>query len=253
MELYRVVDKINFQFHTRSNGFYAEQSGVTYDAGVEVHRIGYATNLTLEVIESARRANINLIVTHHDAWTFIGDLNERCMKLLREYGISHYFNHLPLDDAEFGTNASLAKALGLKVLKRVNDEDGFKCGLVGEFDTSVDFRKFKELCEDIMGESVQSWRFNDRPIKRVHILCGAGHLTTDMQVSIEEDCDVYLTGEKILYTVEFAKLNALNLIVGSHTFTELLGVKSMLEQSGLDELEIVKINEDHMEAAGFSR
>jgi len=85
----------------------------------------------------------------------------------------------------------LAKELGLKVLKRVNDERGFN--------------------------------------------------------------DVYLTGEKILYTVEFAKLYDLNLVVGSHTFTELLGVKSMLEKSELGLIEIVRIDEEHIEVSGFER
>lgn len=72
-----------------------------------------------------------------------------------------------------------------------------------------------------------------------------------MAVSVEEGCDLYLTGEKILYSIEYAKLNGLNLIVGSHTFTELFGVKSMLEGLELKGIEILEI-EEHLEVDGFS-
>ena len=47
------------------------------------------------------------MITHHDAWEFIYGLKETCKEKLFEYNISHYFNHLPLDDCDFGTNNSL--------------------------------------------------------------------------------------------------------------------------------------------------
>jgi len=252
MRVEKIIERINNQFETKDNEFFNVQAGITYDAKKEITKIGYATNLTLEVIESANDLGIGLIVTHHDAWSFIGDLKEKCLDLLKKYKISHYFNHLPLDDASFGTNSSLANELGLKQLKKTNEESGFMCGLIGEYDKEVEFNDFRELCEKLFGEKVQAWQFNNRPIKKVHILCGAGHLTTDMAVSLEEGCDLYLTGEKILYSIEYAKLNELNLVVGSHTFTELFGVKSMLEGVELKGIEIHEIGEEHIESDGFS-
>ena len=253
MRVEEIVDRIHALFATRDNAHFQEESGVTHDAGLEVSHIGYATNLTVDVIEAAREMGVGLIVTHHDAWGFIGNLKETCMALLERYEISHYYNHLPLDDADFGTNASLAKAIGLTVIKRVNEENGFMCGLIGEFDEPLRFESVVKVCEECLAERVQAWKFHDRPIKRVHILCGAGHLTSDMAVSLEESCDLYLTGERILYSVAYAKLNRLNLVVGSHTFTELFGVRGMLERAGFEGVAVDEIKEEHIEVMGFSR
>jgi len=48
-----------------------------------------------------------MMVTHNDAWDEIYRLREACIDKLADYGKSHYYNHLPLDDCNFGTNDSL--------------------------------------------------------------------------------------------------------------------------------------------------
>ncbi|MNR62849.1 metal-binding protein [compost metagenome] len=62
-------------------------------------------------------------------------------------------------------------------------------------------------------------------------------------------CDAYITGEKILYTIQYAKFINMNLIVGSHTFTEIFGVKSFAEKikEKYDTLEIIELVEEHIE------
>ena len=56
---------------------------------------------------------------------------------------------------------------------------------------------------------------------------GAGNMTTDMQQAIDEDCDAYITGEYNLYPQLFGKFTGMNLLVGSHTNTEILGVENL--------------------------
>src|SRR5689334_21067545 len=85
-----------------------------YNYGPEfIRRIGYATNITPELIEQAAQKKVDLIVTHHDAWDFVYGMKEECHKRLAFYKISHFFVHLPLDYAEFGTCNSLFKAIGI--------------------------------------------------------------------------------------------------------------------------------------------
>jgi putative NIF3 family GTP cyclohydrolase 1 type 2 len=81
-------------------------------------------------------------------------------------------------------------------------------------------------------------------------LCGGGGLTPDVKEAIDKQCDVYITGEKVLYTIEYAEFKNLNLIIGSHTFTELLGIESLALKikEKYDDLEIFKIDEKHLEA-----
>ncbi|WP_105616323.1 Nif3-like dinuclear metal center hexameric protein [Vallitalea okinawensis] len=253
VKLEEIIRFIDSKFKTSTFDNYKEESGITYNAGRSIKKIGYATNLTPEVIRLGRDQKVDLIMTHHDAWKFIYGLKDECKRLLNENGISHYYNHLPLDDCEFGTNSSLALELGLDEVKKTCDEDGYKCGVIGEYKEEKDIEGFIDLVESKLEEKVQFWKFNNKPIKRVFILCGAGHLTSDMKEAVDEKCDLYLTGEKILYTVEYAKLHQMNLVVGSHTFIELFGVKSManIVNDEFKDVEVVLLKEQHLEANGY--
>ncbi|MGO4277095.1 Nif3-like dinuclear metal center hexameric protein, partial [Paenibacillus sp. TAF58] len=81
-----------------------------------INRVGYSTNITPEIIKQAAENNVELIITHHDAWEFIFGMKEECHSLLKKHEISHFFVHLPLDYADFGTCSSLFKALGINEL-----------------------------------------------------------------------------------------------------------------------------------------
>lgn len=244
-------------FDTRDNPEFASESGITYDAGRPIATVGYATNLTPEVVDEAHALGVDLLVTHHDAWDFVYGLKDRSREHLAACRISHYYCHLPLDDAPFGTNAAIANALGLRTISRECPDSGFSCGLFGEYPEgeAPSFEEFVASVSGILDEPVSAWRFGSDRIRRVFILCGAGHLTTDMKVAVERGADVYLTGEKILYSLEYAKLSGMNLVVGSHAFVELPGVCGLCARigEGFPDLRIVEVPEAHLEADGFPR
>jgi len=84
----------------------------------------------------------------------------------------------------------------------------------------------------------------------VGVLCGNGGPTACLRESVENKCDVYITGECNLYTIEYAQLKGINLIIGSHTFTGLYEIENLalkLKKS-IIELEVVRFNEEHYEA-----
>lgn len=250
MRLVEIEEYILDLFDTKDNKHFYEESGITVRGTGDVKRIGYCTNLTLDTIEEARKNNVDLMITHHDAWEFIYGLKEACKEKLIKYNISHYFNHLPLDDCDFGTNNSLIDKLGLEIIERTHEEDGFFCGRVAEFKEEVTLEELVEKLESILEEKVQSWKFKDGKIRRVGLVCGGGGFTTDVREAIDRNCDVYITGEKVLYTIEYAKFAGINLIVGSHTFTELFGIESlaMKIKDNFKDIEIVRLNEEHLEA-----
>ena len=249
MKLKEIEQYILGLFTTGDNENFHEESGITVRGTEDIKRVGYCTNLTLETIEEARKNNVDLIVTHHDAWEFIYGLKESCKEKLLEYNISHYFNHLPLDDCDFGTNNSLIEKLGLEIIEKTHKEEGFFCGRVAEFREPINFKDLVERIEIVLEEPVQSWQFNDREIKRVGLVCGGGGFTTDVREAVERNCDVYITGEKVLYTIEYAKFVGINLIVGSHTFTEVFGIQSLAKKikDKYKDIEIVRLKEEHLE------
>ncbi|GFN34147.1 hypothetical protein PCURB6_44070 [Paenibacillus curdlanolyticus] len=177
-------------------------------------------------------------------------MKEVCHSRLQEYGISHYFVHLPLDYAEFGTCSSLFKALEIDELLQhsYHDEDRSPPG-VGEYLNPIAFEELVERVEKVLGESVKSWKNSERLIKRVEIITGAGNSTTNIQDAVNLGCDDYITGEKVLYTVQYAQHIGMNLIVGSHTFTEIFGIRALAEKlaATFGDLEIVELKEEYFE------
>ncbi|WP_235549605.1 Nif3-like dinuclear metal center hexameric protein [Paenibacillus sp. Soil766] len=177
-------------------------------------------------------------------------MQEECHKLLASYGISHFFVHLPLDYAEFGTCTSLFKAIGINnVIQQSIDIEGRSLPGIGEFESPISFQELSDRVSTVLSENIKTWKHSEKLIKRVGIITGAGNSTKCLRDAHNSECDVYITGEKILYTIQYAKFIKMNLIVGSHTFTEIFGVKSLSEKikEKYDSLEIIGLVEDHSE------
>lgn len=204
--------------------------GFHVDDQREIQRLGYATNLTPETVDEAIRNEVDLVITHHDAWGFIYGMKDVCMEKLKHHGMSHFFFHLPLDDSDFGTNEAFLKKLNATVISKANlYSDHFYCGHVAELTTPVSFSELAAKVEEILGEKVRAWQNHERPVKRVGFVSGGGSMTNDIKEHVDAGCDVYITGEKSLYTIQYADFAKIDLIVGSHTFTEIYGVESLCE------------------------
>jgi len=223
--------------------------GFTNKGNEEISKVGYCTNLTIESANEAVRNNIDLLITHHDAWEWMIGMKEEILEILKKNDISHFFIHSPLDDAEFGTNTSILRKLGFKVIDKFALEDGMYCGRIGEIDKPVEFKYLVSEIENLLEEPIKSWKNNNRLIKKIGVVTGAGFSATDMKEAIDLGCDVYFTGEKILYTVQYAQYKKTNLIVGSHTFTEIFGVETLatMIKDKYPGVEVIKINETHIE------
>jgi len=250
MNASQIAERIDRLFTVSNPEVYGDESGITYDAGNSVDKIGYCVNLTLETIDQAKSHGVDMMITHHPAWDEIYGLKEACLDKLAAYGISHYYNHLPLDDCSFGTNDSLLSALGLKIVERTHEWEGMYFGRVAEYDQETDFNQLVKELESLLGEPVKSWQFGKNKAKRVGLVCGNGAPTECLKESVENQCDLYMTGECNLYTIQYAQLKGINLIIGSHTFTEIFGVQSLAKRlsEGTEDLEIVQLEEKHYEA-----
>ena len=213
--------------------------GFTNTSNNEIKKIGYATNLSLETVEKAIQNGVDLIVTHHDAWDFLYGLREACVKKMQEHNISHFWIHGPLDFVEFGTCTSLMETLGIDKITKYSsytEEDGDLPG-IGEYSNSFDFSLFIEKMRSKLNEPVRAWKNNNKEVKRIGVLTGAGHSSSIIQKAVNEGCDTYVTGEATLYAIQYAEFAGINLLVGSHTFTEIFGVKTLAEK-------IIEVNPD---------
>jgi dinuclear metal center YbgI/SA1388 family protein len=192
----------------------------------EINKIGYSVNLTTDIIKQALDNGVDLILTHHNIWEDHFEMREDCLKLLSENDIIHFFNHLPLDSMPFGPSGALAKALNLQVIKRISQFDIFYFGVVGEYKQSLTLDEFSNKVEQVLKHKVRVWKNNDQMVKRVGVVSGSGKDLESLHDAINNNCDVYVTGEKSLTTLLYAKHQKLNFVLGSHTFTELGGIRN---------------------------
>lgn len=226
-----------------------DEYGFTSIGVEEIYKIGYCTNLTIETAKEAAKQKVNLLVTHHDAWEWMAGMKEEVLSILKQSEITHFYIHLPLDDAEFGNNTSILKRLGFRVIDKFSNDEGMYCGRVGEIDNPIEFEELVKRIENLLEEPVRIWKNNERVIKKIGVVTGAGFSAKDIEEATKLNCDVYFTGEKILYTVQYAKFSEINLIVGSHTFTEIFGLESLAEIISLKYpmIDVMRVNEEHME------
>jgi len=223
--------------------------GFTNIGREEVFKLGYCTNLTIESAQEATKNNVDLLITHHDAWEWMSGIKEEALEILKQSNITHFFIHLPLDDAEFGNNTSILKKLGFKVIDKFSNDEGMYCGRIGEIDEPIEFEILVNKIEMLLEEPVRKWENNTKLIKKIGVVTGAGFSAIDIKDAVNLGCDAYFTGEKLLYTVQYAKYSKINLIVGSHTFTEIFGLESLtiMINKMYPAVEIIRIKEEHIE------
>ena len=226
------------------------ESAMAANGRTKVSRLGYATNLTPETVRGARKAKVDLLITHHDAWGFIYGMNEDCHSALAEWGIAHFYAHLPLDAASFGTAASLIHGLGAAIGAGIAKQGEYSQGMMGTYESPVSIDTVAERMRSLTGEDCRVWPCGPPAIGSIGVVTGAGILTSYVKDAAEAGAQLYITGEQSLYLIQYCMSIGMNLIVGSHTFTELLGVRSLAEkiQARHPELEIVEVVESHYEA-----
>ena len=141
--------------------------GFTNIGREDVLKLGYCTNLTIDSAQEAVKNNINLLITHHNAWEWMTGLKEAALEILKQSNITHFYIHLPLDDAEFGNNTSILKKLGFKVIDKFSNEGGMYCGRIGEINEPIEFEELVNKIEILLEEPVRKWKNNERLIKKM--------------------------------------------------------------------------------------
>jgi putative NIF3 family GTP cyclohydrolase 1 type 2 len=127
-------------------------------AGEGVRRIGASVNTSIEAIEAAHSAGVDLLLVHHPSWPHIDlGLQRQKEELLVSYGISLYGAHASLDCATgIGTADALGELLGVATLGRFADYAGGQAGIHGTVDGS--FEEFTARLEGAIGTRARAKR-----------------------------------------------------------------------------------------------
>lgn len=199
------------------------------DKNKDVKKIGFALDMTREVLDDAIANDVDLIVTHHPI-IFIPQKNFLKGNLaydLAVSGISAISAHTCFDCAEGGVNDVLCEILDIKNAVGIPDEEcPVPLARIGDIEPmkSVDFAK---KVADVLGTTC---RFVDGEniISKVAVCGGAG--TDDfLFVSAEMGADAIITGEIKHHIFLAAKEMGVTAIQAGHFETENPAVSALMK------------------------
>lgn len=188
----------------------------------EVRRVLVTLDITNAVIEEAKAAGAQLIVSHHPL-TFEGiksvtdaGATERKFLAIVEAGMSAICMHTNLDAAEGGVNDALAAALDARVLEKLNKEENVS--RLCELPETMEFGAFLALVKTRLGANGLRYAGPEKPVKRFGLCGGAG--AGDLELAIAAGCDTYLTADVKHHQFIAANETGINLIDAGHYPTE---------------------------------
>lgn len=175
---------------------------VTGDPDQPVRRVHAAVDPTLEVIEEARDAGADLLITHHPlllrgvhsvATTSAKGASVTCLVVS---DIALYVAHTNADVAEPGVNTALAQACGLTATEPLSLEEGTPMGRVGYLAEEITLADFAERLARALPSAPGGIRVSGPPdgrVRRVALLGGAGDGLID--AARAAGADVYVTAD----------------------------------------------------------
>ena len=224
----------------------ASMNGIQVGAGdgdsstVEINKIAFAVDACMASFERAAEAGAQMLFVHHGLFwgsaIQVEGVHFRRLKFLFENNLSLYAAHLPLDmHPSFGNNAGICSALGITEPEPFGEYRGFKIGFKGILSEPADM-------DDVLGRlgltsetALSVLPFGPEKISRVAVISGGG--TNDVFQAIDEDADLYITGDAAHQIYHPCLENGINLISGGHYNTETWGVRLLAERTS-DDLDI---------------
>jgi dinuclear metal center YbgI/SA1388 family protein len=199
--------------------------GLVIDRGNNVNRAGVSLDPTDSVFEEALRLGVDLLITHHtlifEPVLRISKLLGDTLKIALEGEISLYVMHTNFDAAPGGVNDVLSELLGL--------QDVEACGLarVGFVD-SCDVEEFSAFVGEVLGTHVV-WTGRGE-VERVMVVGGSGFSREYMDLAVENQVDVLVSGELRHSSIRYAESVGLSLIDATHYATENPAMKKLCQR-----------------------
>ena len=163
----------------------------------------------------------------------------RRLKFLLENNIALYAAHLPLDiHPDIGNNVSLAKAAGLEDLRPFGEFRGIKVGVKGTFKNPVTTEEVLSRLGYDRAELLACLSFGKEKNLTGAVITGGGE--HDVVSAIDEDVDLYITGDAAHVVYHTCLENKINMISAGHYQTEVYGVQNVAKKVS-DELALKTI------------
>ncbi|MEN9991144.1 MAG: hypothetical protein RLZZ224_846 [Verrucomicrobiota bacterium] len=198
-----------------------------------VTKVAAAVDASLPVVRQAIAAGADLLVVHHGMfWQGAQPLTGAFYQKIREAleaNLAIYSAHLPLDvHPQWGNNALLAEALGMRVESTFLPYKGRDVGLIGRLESNsgqpgVHREELHARLEAAVGGSVLICPAGPERIERVGLCTGGA----GSEIAAARGLDAFISGEGPHWSYPMAEEMGLNLYLAGHYATETFGVKAL--------------------------
>jgi dinuclear metal center YbgI/SA1388 family protein len=201
--------------------------------GADVKKIAFAVDACMETFKRAALCGAGMLFVHHGLYwgkpiPVTGAFRVR-LECMLSNNIALYAVHLPLDvNSEVGNNAVLCDLLGMENREPFGSYHGQKIGYKGTLARPLG-----------VDEALSRISFKDRPPvailpfgKKESATCAvvSGGAAMEALQAIDENIDLYITGEASHTVYHHAQESNLNIIAAGHYNTEVWGVRAVMER-----------------------
>lgn len=208
-------------------------NGLQVEGRESVTKIASGVTASLALIEAALEWGADCLIVHHgyfwknEAAPIIGMKKRRLQQLLQA-NMSLLAYHLPLDAHPIvGNNIQLAQKLGIESQEPLQKNARMPIGNIGILVEPMPVEDFIQHCEQTLGRKSIHVLANTRHIQRIAWCTGAAqHMIED---AVQQNVDLFLTGEISEQTTHVARENNLHFVAAGHHATERYGVMALGE------------------------
>lgn len=209
-------------------------NGLQVPGAPEVTKVVSGVSAHLELLERARAAGAELVLTHHGLfWDFLPRaLSEPMAARLRcalgaDISVAGY--HLPLDaHREIGNNALLCSALGFEpTAEPFAEVRGSAIGMIGRRAEPVTIAELTAGVTAALGREPLVFDGGPDRISSVGIVTGAG--ASEIHTAVALGLDAMITGEPAEHVMADALEGGVHFLAAGHYATETLGIRRLGE------------------------
>ena len=205
-------------------------NGVQVENTADITCIAFAVDACMETFRRAKEAGAQMVFVHHGIFwgheQAVTGSHYKRIKFLLDNNIALYAAHLPLDmHPDLGNNAALAKAAGLTDLKPFGEFRGVKVGFKGTFQDPVTTEQVLERLGYDRAELLAYLSFGKEKNFTGAVITGGGE--HDVDAAVDEDVDLYITGDAAHDVYHTCLENKINMISAGHYRTEVYGVQNV--------------------------
>src|SRR5690606_33054290 len=199
-------------------------NGLQVENGGEVTRVAAAVDASEAAIREAVARGCDLLLVHHglfwDGHRPLTGRRYRKVKRLLDAGVAVYSAHVPLDlHPEVGTNAGLARELGIRIEGRFGDYEGVELGGWGELELKRE--ALAARLDELLGVRVKMMAGGPERVRRVGVITGQGG--SMIGSAIAAGLDAYVAGEGAQHADIEGLEGGINVYYGGHYAREVWG------------------------------